>query len=382
MRIAIIHSYYGSAAPSGENSQVDAELDALSRAGHDVHLVAAFTDVEAKRRLYSLKSGIRVATGVGASPVDELRRLQPDIIHIHNLFPNFGRRWASASPAPFIATMHNFRFVCASGILMRDGRYCDDCVASSSLRGLVHGCYRGSRVATAPLSMSLLRGPARDPVLKMAAKILCLSARQRALLLRSGLPAERLEQAFNFLPADLDPGSSVVSAPRTGWVFVGRLSPEKGILELVQRWPHDGPHLTVIGEGEMKEAIEHAAVGKPITVSGAMSRSRIIDSLVGAIGLVLPSQCPEVAPLVVIEALASGARILVTGASDVGDPDRPYAAEQVIVRGDVDCVGLLRAEPVAVRAAFESRFSEGAFLNDRTRLYQSVIDGNSATRSV
>ncbi len=379
MRIAIVHSFYASDTPSGENSQVEAEVQALAGAGHDVHLVAARTDIEAKRRVYGLRTAIRVATGLGRSPLGELRRIRPDVIHVHNLFPNLGRRWAERSPAPLVATVHNYRFVCAAGTLMRDGNFCDACVAQSSFRGLAYGCYRGSRMATAPVTASLIRGPANDPILRVASKVLCLSERQHALLSRLGLPASRLERSSNFLPATLDPGAGVVDGGRNGWVFVGRLTPEKGVLELVEQWPDDGPNLTVIGEGPLIGAVEAAALGKPVALLGATTRAGVVEALTTAVGLVFPSRWPEVQPLVVIEALASGARVLVTGPSDVGGLTWPGLLEQPIVRGAVKDVVGLQAAPVAARTAFEDRFSEDSFLKQRSLLYRSVMTGQHGT---
>jgi hypothetical protein len=44
VRIAMVHSFYSSSQPSGENTVVLNEVDALRRAGHEVALFAAHTD--------------------------------------------------------------------------------------------------------------------------------------------------------------------------------------------------------------------------------------------------------------------------------------------------------------------------------------------------
>ena len=44
LRIAVLHSFYGSGSPSGENQAVTDQLTALRRAGHSAHLGARHTD--------------------------------------------------------------------------------------------------------------------------------------------------------------------------------------------------------------------------------------------------------------------------------------------------------------------------------------------------
>ena len=44
MKISVVHSYYSSATPSGENFMVDSQVAALTEAGHDVQLIALRTD--------------------------------------------------------------------------------------------------------------------------------------------------------------------------------------------------------------------------------------------------------------------------------------------------------------------------------------------------
>ena len=44
LRIALVHSFYRSDSPSGENAMVEAQAAALRRRGHEVRLLAASSD--------------------------------------------------------------------------------------------------------------------------------------------------------------------------------------------------------------------------------------------------------------------------------------------------------------------------------------------------
>jgi glycosyltransferase involved in cell wall biosynthesis len=130
-RIAIVHSFYSHRTPSGENVVVQAQVDALREAGHDVELVAQCAEEREARRSYPLEAAATAASGIGPSPVRQLQRFGPDVVHVHNLFPNFGTRWLRRWRGPLVATLHNFRPVCSNGYLFRDGHVCTLCIDSS-----------------------------------------------------------------------------------------------------------------------------------------------------------------------------------------------------------------------------------------------------------
>jgi glycosyltransferase involved in cell wall biosynthesis len=353
-RIALVHSFYRSATPSGENAVVLAEADAFRRAGLDVELFAASTDDLRRSPLYELRTAVRVASGAGRSPLRELRAFRPDVVHIHNLFPNLGRRSVRDVDVPVVATVHNFRFACASGDLSRGGDLCTACPDGDRLSGVRHGCYHGSRLATVPVALAIGRGSASDPVLARADRVLCLSDRQRRMLAAGGIDERKLVPWRNFLPDALDPGPTAARrSQRTGAVCVARLTPEKGVVQLVDSWPTDGEVLRVVGDGPLLPAVRRAAAGKPVEVLGRLPRPDVLELLSASRRLVLPSRCAEAAPLTVVEALASGAAVEVTGAADITVPP---------------C-----ATPAEARASFERHHSESAAVARYRDLYLSLV---------
>jgi hypothetical protein len=68
MRIAVVHSSYSAAQPSGENAVVLDQVSALRSAGHEVHLLARETEKVDGGRLYNLTSAFSAAAGVGPDP--------------------------------------------------------------------------------------------------------------------------------------------------------------------------------------------------------------------------------------------------------------------------------------------------------------------------
>ncbi|WP_351233384.1 glycosyltransferase family 4 protein [Streptomyces sp. NPDC002133] len=323
--MALVHSFYSSRQPSGENAAVLDQAEALRAAGHEVAVVAAHTDALQAEPGYALRAAVRVATGFGRSPLDTLSRFAPDIVHVHNLFPNFATDWLSRWPGALVATLHNYRPACAAGTLFRNGQMCTACPDGDPWTGLRHGCYRGARSATLPLAWAGRAGAAAHPLLRRAERLVALSERSRALYLRFGVPAEKLSLVPNFVGAggQVRPTEAAVEATGTvhRWVYVGRLSAEKGILPLLRNWPDSEP-LDVIGSGPLEPACREIAPMR-VRFLGTFSRREIASRLPCYTGLVFPSVCPETAAaLVCQEALAAGVPVLALSGSAAADSVR------------------------------------------------------------
>ncbi len=383
MRIAIVHSFYSSRQPSGENGVVEAEVAALRRAGHEVALVAARTDDLEREPLYAVRSAVRIATGVGRSPLAGIRRIRPDVVHVHNLFPNFGRRWAASVDVPLVATVHNFRPLCANGLLFRDGEVCTLCADGRRLAGVHHACYRDSRLASLPQTIANLRGPAGDPLLRAAARVIVPSSLAADVFTQYGVDPARTLVWPHFVPADLDVATAPPERSTDGWIYVGRLSPEKGIAELVASWPPD-QLLRVIGDGPDREAVSSAARGKRVAIMGKLPRSDVVGLMERSMGLVFPSRWWETFGLVYAEALSRGLPALAWEPSVVA---RAVASEGtgLVVRWSDDLRSVLTRAAEALpslrdhcRAVFEGRYSEAAYVARATALYEELTGAGGA----
>lgn len=319
-RVALVHSFYSSLQPSGENTVVLDQAEALRVAGHEVTIVAAHTDALQAEPGYTLRAAIRVTTGHGRSPLAELERLAPDVVHVHNLFPNFGTSWLERWPGALVATVHNYRPACAAGTLFRDGRMCTACPDGERWAGLRHSCYRSARRATFPLAWAGRRGPAAHPVLRRANRLVVLSEYSRAFYLRFGLPTEKFALVPNFVDAARAVRSrDALEEPGAGsrWVFAGRLSEEKGIIPLLEHWPAS-ERLDVIGSGPLEWACREA-LPKGGRILGALPREQLLGRLPHYTGLIFPSVCPEMAPVIYQEAMAAGVPVLALSGSAAAD---------------------------------------------------------------
>ncbi|GAA1106445.1 glycosyltransferase family 4 protein [Kitasatospora arboriphila] len=375
-RVALVHSFYGSAVPSGENRAVLDQARALERAGCEIFVVAARTDDLSRTPLYPLRAAATVATGSSRSPLSELRRLAPDVVHVHNLFPNFGRSWLRQWPGPLVATLHNYRPLCAAATLYRDGTDCTRCPDGDRWAGLRHRCYRGSRTATLPLAWAGRRGPAADALLTRADRAVVLSPTALRTYAGAGVPAQRMELVPNFVAAGprTGPGPGTARGP---WGFAGRIGAEKGLLELIHRWPAHEP-LEVVGDGPLRSACEAAA---PVSVRflGTLDHSALRQRMAGWCGLVFPGRCREgAAPLVCLEALAAGVPVLARAGTSAAAQTEADGTGAVF--GDRDPLPAVLASAAErfpslrphCRRVFTEQYSEQSWTERMLRVYRTA----------
>ena len=368
MRIALVHSYYSSRVPSGENRVVDAQAQALREGGHDVTVVAQSTDARMERRTYPLAAAATAATGRGPSPLEELHRFGPDVVHVHNLFPNFGTAWLGRWDGPLVATLHNFRALCPAGTLFRDGHVCRDCPTAGSARpGVRHGCFHDSTLATVPVALGTRF--ARDPVLRRSDVITTLSEGMSEVYAEHGVPPDRLVVVDNFADGDPSPGPG-----GDAWLFAGRIEPEKGLHELLHHWPR-GHRLLVAGD---------PAQGVPlpahpdVTVLGQLSPERLRSLMGEARGLVFPSLWLEGLSLVCLEALSVGTPILTFDDIPAGRSVAELGVGLAVPREDI-ATGLRRAMATFpdVRdhcfGVFAERFTASAWLRRIEGVYRRAL---------
>lgn len=379
MRIAVVHSYYTQGIPSGENAIVDTSVEMLRGSGHDVEVFARQTDDRSASFLYRMKAGLRVATGVGSSPSKDLESFSPDIVHVHNLFPNFGTQWLERWSSRLVATMHNFRALCANALLFRDGHLCMECPTGSPMSSFKYGCYRDSRVATLPLTIRNFGGVGRNPVFASSSRIITLSDHAKEIFARFGGSPNRMVVIPNGVPS----GAHQARRSSNGrWLVVGRLTPEKGVSQLVQSWP-ESHHLDVIGDGPLSRVIR--AISPPqVRLLGQLPRSALMNAMSEYEGLIFPSVCLEMQPTTVIEAMSVGLPVVALRGNAGADLVTKFGAGRVYsdandLERSLKIVSRDRDSFLSSATLAYQQYTPNRWLTNIEDLYTDVID--KATRS-
>ncbi|MET4659555.1 glycosyltransferase [Streptomyces fungicidicus] len=396
MDVLVVHNRYASAQPSGENKVVDQEVALLRSAGHRVEVFERRSDDIAARSLPS-KAALPLLVpwnpAVRRELAARLRAGRPDVVHIHNVFPLLSPAVLAAcadAGVPAVATLHNYTQICPPGTLQRDGRPCTECVGAAPLPAVRHGCYRGSRLATVPLAVSLSAN--RRRWWTGVERFLCISAAQRDVLVRAGMPAERLAVKHNFVP---EPG-----VRRTGsgehLLYLGRLAEAKGVRLLMAAWDElaaaggVGVPLVIAGTGPLEDEVTAWAAGRnDVRYAGLYDTDRCRRAIARAVAVVAPSTWLEAFGLVAVEAMAAGVPVVAAGHGaftelvedgGTGLLHRPGDAASLASRirritseGDRN-----REMGRAARRRYERGFSPAVGLERLLEEYRTAIAGRSA----
>jgi len=338
LSVLVIHNQYQQ--PGGEDAVVRAEIEMLQRAGHRVVPFVRSNTAIAEYNL-TQKAALFVNTTWNRSTHAHLRKLiakeRPDVVHCHNLMPLMSPSVYEAcksADVPVVQTLHNYRLLCPAATLYRSGQACDNC-----LRGLcsavMRGCYRNSHLQTAAVAVMLGTHRRLGTWECSVDAYVALSQFAHDRFLAGGLPAGKVHVKPNFLSDNPMPRES----PGDYGLFVGRLSPEKGVLEMLQVWLQLAHiPLVVVGGGPLFEQAARLVCRSGCThikLLGQLNGSDTRAQMQHARFLVFPSRWYEPFGMALIEAAACGVPALaaniggvpeLVGDGQTGllfDPDNP-----------------------------------------------------------
>jgi glycosyltransferase involved in cell wall biosynthesis len=316
VKVVVAHNRYREAQPSGENIIVDQEIGQLAAAGVTVVPFLRSSDAIANLPVTSkalLPISPIYAPGAQRDLAELLRLERPDVLHLHNPYPLLSPwvvRTAHRFGVPVVQTVHNYRQVCSSGLYFRDGGICQDCRGRFvGIPAVVHKCYRGSRVQSALMATTLA---VHRPTWRSVDRYIALTEAIAEHLRDYGIPADRIVVKPNGIP---DPGAPAPLGD--GFLFLGRLSPEKGVDLLLDAWQRhpDGAlgTLRIAGDGELRPLVEAAAAARTdVEFLGPLDRDGVRAALRSTAVVLATSTWHDVLPTVVLEALSSGRPVLGT----------------------------------------------------------------------
>jgi|TARA_B100000959_G_scaffold151852_1_gene159203 glycosyltransferase involved in cell wall biosynthesis len=308
MRILFVHNYYQQSG--GEDQVFLAEQDLMKNHGLDVHqyVVHNYT-------LQTIQSRIKTALNLVYSKESKisfsnyLAEINPDIVHCHNFFPLLTPSIFDACKdmnIPSVLTLHNYRLICPSAMLMRNGKPWEFSINHNPLWTIPLKIYRNSYFGTASLAWMINYHKNKDTWKNKIDRIIILTQFAKKKFIEAGFSAKNLVVKPNFIP---DPITSPVEK-KPFCLFVGRLSPEKGIKFLLDSWQSIDYKLKIIGDGPLKNHVLTA--GENVDYLGSFPNEKVKVYLQEAQFLVFPSTWYEGFPMVLVEALACGTPALVT----------------------------------------------------------------------
>jgi glycosyltransferase involved in cell wall biosynthesis len=320
MRILIVNKF---ARVTGGADAYCLDLAAAMRArGHEVAFLATTdpsnTESEGEfvpatvtrddKSTLNARGQLRVASSAfwNHSAYDAMRRLipvfQPDVVSAHKLYPQLSVSplvAAKRAGVPIVQTAHDYEFVSASAI-DDTGRRTDRDEVSLRFRALNSSLF------------AVKRGVHRRSVTRWIAVSEFVERRLRA----SGIDAHVVLNPAPYLQT-----TAIPFGERSGLVFAGRLTQEKGVshvLRLAELMPEI--EISVVGAGPAAPTVEQADRRlSNLHYLGRIERQAIRDLFASALAVVVPSLWQEPGSLVTLEAMASGTPVVVYSVGGIAE---------------------------------------------------------------
>lgn len=387
MKILVAHNRYQQAG--GEDSVVAEEVRMLQQRGHFIHQYSVDNDdiigawrktITAARSFYS-RLTFREMSNL-------LRSFQPDILHVHNFFPNISPAIVFAANkyrVPVVQTLHNYRLLCASATLFRDGHPCEACLVNHSfLPGVMHACYRGSRAGSAVVGASAFVHAALGTWSNRIDRYIALTQFAARKFGQDRIPVAKIRIKPNFVP-DRGHGRG-----KGGFaLYVGRLSAEKGITTILAADDLGNLPIPVhiVGDGPLRVDVERACArpGSQLIYLGRMPSSQVFEQMQTAVVLLVPSLCYEGFPMAIVEAFSFGLPVIasrigglpeIVHEGDSGllfEPGDPSALLEVL-RTFVSDTSRIESMREAARKQFNGHYTEQQNYEILMEIYREVLD--------
>lgn len=337
MKLLLVHNDYGKY--SGEEAVVDKMAAMMTAAGWEVaqlRMTTAGVRESLSGKVRGFAAGIWCPSGVRAMR-EALAKEKPDVVNVHNLFPFISPaalRECKKAGVPVVMTVHNFRLICPTGLFMRDGGPCEECLVRGNEWGCVkHNCEQSLLKSVGYAARNAV-ARLRRHYLECVDRFACITDFQRRKLIEAGYPAEKIVVIPNSMDAEIE-----CEAKLGDYVaFSGRLSREKGV-DLIIEAARRNPQIPFRLAGAARDERLIAGLPKNVKLMGYMTGEALKDFYSSARFFVMASRWYEGFPMTILEA-ASFSKAMIA-------PDHGGFTE-IIGKGD-EAIGVLTS-PADVEA--------------------------------
>jgi len=245
---------------------------------------------------------------------------RPDVAHVRNIYHHLSPSilWElKAQGVPVLYHLNDFKLLCPTYNLVANGQACERCRGGQFRHVLTQGCYIGPPGSRLVLMAEAYFHRWLGTYQKCVDQFLAPSRFVKQKLVENGFNAQKITLLPHFqkLPAQAPPNP----APQGPILYFGRLSPEKGVADLLQAMQHL-PHvrLQIAGDGPQRLELESLARDlalKNVEFTGHVAGKALEQMIASARFTVLPSRAYETLGKTILESYAWGRPVV---ASDLG----------------------------------------------------------------
>lgn len=257
--------------------------------------------------------------------IEAIEDFKPDIIHVNNFQRQLSAsiiKAANDKKIPVVFTAHDVQAICPAITMMdNDKNVCELCTGGKYLNCIKKSCNKGSKAKSILGAIEGYYYRNHKIYSEKINKIITPSNFIRNKFIKDGINENHVVTLHNYV----DTKEYDVPTKDEGYAFFfGRLSQEKGIVNLVKAFAKckDGK-LYIAGDGPEKEIIEKIIKDNKISgrvkLLGFLNKNEIINYISNCRFVVVPSTCNENCPYSVIESMAVGKPVV--GTKNGGIPE-------------------------------------------------------------
>lgn len=237
----------------GEEGSVSRIATAL-RADHDVEYFTASTQdmLEGGALTRALMPLLAIHNWRTARELETLHEQNKfDCWQVHNVFPAISPSAYSTAfqlGVPVVHYLHNYKFACPTAFMFARGEAYELGLTGNFLPAICDGVWHESRLKTAIMAASITYAR-KMGVFQRVSRWIAISHAQKEICVEMGIPADHIDVVHHFVDV---PTEAPTPVPENGHaLFIGRLSPEKGVDRLIEAWRLLGPNrrLAIVGDG-------------------------------------------------------------------------------------------------------------------------------------
>jgi glycosyltransferase involved in cell wall biosynthesis len=310
-----------------------------------------------------------------------------DLWQIHNVFPVMSPvvyKKALEWKIPIVHYLHNYRLSCVNGFFLNHGQPCQRCISGNFWPAFETACWRNSHLQAGWMGLITNR-IRRLPLFEKVFRWIAISEAQRQEHIKMGIPADRIKVIHHFLNASAPP---LPPSPSPTALFVGRLSPEKGVAKLLVAWKQiqgGDSRLIIVGDGPERANLEQQARGlKGVEFTGFINKDEQIRYWREALFSVVPSIWLEPFGMTVLESWSHGRAVIGHAIGALPELIRdgkdglladPQNSDDLARKLDalLSQAGEPQAMGISGRARLEADFSQQRWLREISKIYDDLV---------
>ena len=318
---------------------------------------------------------------------DLLLSEKPDIVHFHNIYHQLtpsiiaiAKRFGCKT----VLTAHDYKIVCPSYTMLRDGHVCDACLKGSVWNAFRYRCQEGSAGKSLLLSLEATWQDIARNYHKLDA-IVSPSAFLREQLIRkiTDVPVEVIVNG-------IDDTKPIGDTRDDGYfLFIGRLSREKGVATLAQahqQMQHPLP-LKIAGDGPLYQDLRTRFPQAEFL--GYQQQGEGLNDLIRhARAVIVPSEYYENCSMSVLEAMSFAKPVVGGDIGGIPEQVRDGQEGRLFEPGNVSALAtilddlaqnpeLARELGLRARQRLENKYALRVHMDALMALYQKLLNGLS-----